>query len=544
MTATTTPPVTVRAASPAGGRAITRLALRQVRRGAAIVAVVCAGMSAVVAATYETVIAGAPGGAQALAALAANPAIRTLFGEPVALDTAGGFTVWRVGIVLAVLVGTWAVLATGRVLRGEEDSGRWDLLLAGRVALPDVVGRHLGVLTAAVVLPGVAVTAALLAAGTDPAGAAAYGASLALIGVLFVGAAGLAAQLWPGRGTAVGAAVAVLVVGLLARMVGDGVEALNWLRWLSPFGLAALARPYDTNRVLPLVVLAVAASALLAGAVAAARRRDVRGGVLSGGRMRRSHLALLGSLPGFAVRSVLRQLTGWTLAVGAYYLLVGLISKSVTGFLLDNPQFAAMARQAGFELDVVEGFAATLFTLLAVPIGGFAAVRIAALAHSEAARRLDLLLAAPITRTRLLAVEATTTAAAALVLTLAAALATWTGTAIAGAQLGLGPAIAGALNTLPVTALGLAAAVLALGWAPRAVVAIGMLPAAGGFLLIVVADSTDAPAWIAALSPFDHLALVPTTAPNVPGAVVMVAIAAVLVVAGAYGYHRRDIRGD
>ena len=41
---------------------------------------------------------------------------------------------------------------------------------------------------------------------------------------------GLAAQLWPGRAPAAGAAVAVLVVGLLARMVGDGVDALAWLR--------------------------------------------------------------------------------------------------------------------------------------------------------------------------------------------------------------------------------------------------------------------------------------------------------------------------
>ncbi|RLK09565.1 hypothetical protein DER29_6093 [Micromonospora sp. M71_S20] len=50
----------------------------------------------------------------ALAALARNPAIRTLFGEPVALDQAGGFTVRRTGTVLAVLLGVWAMLAATR----------------------------------------------------------------------------------------------------------------------------------------------------------------------------------------------------------------------------------------------------------------------------------------------------------------------------------------------------------------------------------------------------------------------------------------------
>ena len=68
----------------------------------------------------------------ALVALARNPAIRTLFGEPVALDDPGGFTVWRTGAVLTVLLAVWSSLAATRITRGEEDTGRWHLLLSGR----------------------------------------------------------------------------------------------------------------------------------------------------------------------------------------------------------------------------------------------------------------------------------------------------------------------------------------------------------------------------------------------------------------------------
>jgi ABC-2 type transport system permease protein len=71
-----------------------------------------------------------------------------------------------------------------------------------------------------------------------------------------------------------------------------------------------------------------------------------------------------------------------------------------------------------------------------------------------------------------------------------------------------------------------------------------MLPTAGGFLLTVLADSVDAPAWVAALSPFDHLALVPGSPPDVPAALVMLALAAGIGAIGVLGYHRRDIRGD
>ena len=119
---------------------MTRLAMRLIRRGALIVIGLAAGMSALVVATYAGVMAD-PAAAGSLQALAGNPAIRTLLGEPVALDNAGGFTVWRVGTFVAVGLGMWAILATTRITRGEEDAGRWDVLLAGRVTLRAAVAR-------------------------------------------------------------------------------------------------------------------------------------------------------------------------------------------------------------------------------------------------------------------------------------------------------------------------------------------------------------------------------------------------------------------
>ncbi|GAB3852072.1 hypothetical protein GCM10029963_40970 [Micromonospora andamanensis] len=86
--------------------AVTRLALRQIRRGALVMSALAAGTTAMVVAGYEST-AGTALDAAALAALAENPAVRTLFGEPFALDTAGGFTVWRTGTVLAVLLSVW-----------------------------------------------------------------------------------------------------------------------------------------------------------------------------------------------------------------------------------------------------------------------------------------------------------------------------------------------------------------------------------------------------------------------------------------------------
>ncbi|MCG5454744.1 hypothetical protein PSH03_003908 [Micromonospora sp. PSH03] len=531
MIATTTAP-----ARPQ--RVLRGLAVRQVRRGALVVTAVCAGMSALVAVGYHSEALDPA----ALAALARNPAIRTLFGEPVALDQAGGFTVWRTGTVLAVLLGVWAMLSATRITRGEEDAGRWGLLLSGRITLAEAVRQHLGVLAVVPILVGVVTAVAMIAAGVGETGSLLHGSALAAVGLFFVAVGGVTAQLFVSRSAANGVAATVLVVGLLMRMVGDGVPALAWLRWLSPFGLLALTRPFDTNRGLPVSVLAFAAVLLLALAGRLAARRDVGAGILATPGSRPARTALLGSVVAFAVRRTMRPLAAWSAGIGAYFLLLGLIARSMTEFLTGNPQFATMAAQAGFPaLGTVEGYAATLYALLAVPVGVFVAVRLAATAADENARRLTLLLAAPVTRARLLAAEAAVAGCAALALITVAGIAMWAGTATVHAGLAPDDALAGAWNVVPVVLLCLGTAVLALGWAPRAVAAIGALPAAGGFLWQVLADSVDAPSWIRALSPFAHLAAVPATAPAWPPALVMAGIAAAGVVAGAIGYRRRDL---
>lgn len=340
------------AVDPAVRLVISRFAARQVWRGGLVVTVVAAGMSALVVATYRSTVGDTLDQA-ALQALAANPAIRTLFGEPVALDQPGGFAVWRTATVLAVLLSVWGLLAATRVTRGEEDAGRWDLLLAGQVPLTAVLVRHVGVLLAVTAVAGTAVAAALVLAGAAPGGAVVHGAGLALTGAFFVAVGGLSAQVFPSRPTASGAAVAVLGAGFLVRMVGDGVAELQWARWLSPFGLLGLTRPYDHGQrplqtLLPLLLLAGATTVVLAVMLGAARRRDVQDGLLSAPAGRSPRLQLLGSVEALAIRKLLRPWAGWAAGVGAYFLLIGLLVTSITEFLTGNPVFADAAAAAGF----------------------------------------------------------------------------------------------------------------------------------------------------------------------------------------------------
>ena len=527
----------------AAAAAVTGLAIGFVRRGTVLVALTAGGMSAFVAVQYRSMTGSLD--LASLADLAASPAIRTLFGVPVALDDPGGFTVWRTGTPVAVLVSVWALLAATRVTRGEEEAGRWALLLAGPLPLRDVVSRHLVVLLTAPLLVGTVVGVALTAAGTRPLGTLLYAAGVALVGTAFAALGTLTAQLTPDRRLAGGLAGAGVGVALLTRMLADGVDRLSWLAWTSPYGLLGKVRPFAADDPLPLVVLAGMSGVAAAAALAVAGRRDAEGGPWTSASARPPRLRWMRSPFGFVLHRAGRGVAMWAVGLAAYFGLVGSLAPSMTRFLSENPRFAELAADAGVTgLTVIDGYAAALFGLLALPVGAVAAGLVSDDAADEAARRLTAVFALPVSRARwAVGGTAAVTAVVCLGLSIVAALAFSLGTALAGADLSLWSSLGAALNGLPVVAVCLGAALFALGWAPRAVFTIGWLPAVGGFLLLALADTFGWPAWTRAASPFTYVADVPVSAPDWPGAAALLVTGALLATAGIARYSRRDLRG-
>ena len=520
------------------------LDLRLIRLGAAVLIALIPGLTAIVVWQYGLTFAATPEQVQSLEVLAGNPAIRVLFGEPRALALAGGFTVWRTGIFAAVAVGAWALTTVTRLTRGQEDSGLTWLTLVGPLRLRLSLLAHLLVVTAVVIGLGLALGLVLMVTGAGGPGAAIYATGTALVGLLFAAVGAASGQLLGERRAATGLAAGLLVVGLLLRMVADGVESLAWALWVTPFGLLSLSSAYAEDRWAPLGVLALAAVAVGAAAWVMAARRDVGSGLLPGRQDRRPRLGLLRGVSGFAVRRSLPAFVGWSLALAAYFLLIGLLAVSLTKFLEANPRFAEMAAAAGFgNLATVEGYIAALLLLLAVPLGLFAVSRVGDQAQDEVAGRTRLLLSRPVGRIRWAGLHTAVVGAATLLLALLSGSVSWLGIRAVSAGLGYGEAVAGALNVVAVGWLSLGAAVLALGWVPRFVTLIGILPVVGGFVVWVLADTLDWPRWVGQLSPFTHLAPVPAADPNWPAQAAMLAIAAALVLVGLIGFARRDIRG-
>jgi polyether ionophore transport system permease protein len=524
----------------APGRAVSRLAVRQLHRGAVVVALICGGMSGFVASQYQPI--GKLLDESGLRVLAENPAVRILSGPPVALDDPGGFTVWRTGTPVSVFASVWIMLAATRITRGEEDGRRWDLLLAGRLRMADVVVRCLAALVGSATLIGVAVGAGLLAARTEVTGALIHAAGVTCVALTFATTALLAAQVMPRRSGATGITVAALGVGLVLRMIADASHQLAWSAWATPFGLTARAAPYAENRIVPLIVLSAFPIMLAGAALFAARHRDLGDGIVAVADCRPPRTRSLQSIGGFALRRAGRTTLGWATGIAAYFLLVGAMFVSILVLFQTNPRLAELAAAAGKGgHDLAKVIAAALFSLLAVATGLYAAMRLASMVADEKAGRWTLLFAQPISRVRLLSTEIMVTVGGVVALHCWAAVAVWSGAKTTGAPLQLSYLLAGALNSLPVALLAAGATVVGVGWLPSAAGAIGALPVVAGFLVNVIMQTTKAPGWVVNLSPWSHLAAVPDTPPNWAATTIFLLIGAIMTAFGVYGYVQRDL---
>ena len=253
-----------------------RLALRQTVVGTVVVAAFSAVFVSAALAAYR-----AGGGAGQLLVLAENPGLRALLGVPWDLSTSGGFVAWRDQMALLLLGGIWALLAATRMLRGAEELGIAEVVLAGRVTRRELVVSVLAAIGLASLVDAAVLVVVLTSDGQSlvPSLLFGVGVGLAVFTIGVVGA--LWAQLVPVRRRAAGLAAVTVGVLFVVRMAADATQSLGWLRWATPFGWVENLRVFDTNEVLALLPLVLVPTLLMVATLVIAERRDLGAGLVS-----------------------------------------------------------------------------------------------------------------------------------------------------------------------------------------------------------------------------------------------------------------------
>ena len=510
--------------------AIARRAFRQVRVSTAVVAV---GFGAMVASTAVAYASSYPTDAsrRALAVLAGrDTGLRVLLGTTSGVGSVGGYTVYKVFVTLTTIGAIWGLLLATRLLRGEEDLGRWQLVLVGGTRPARATWATLLALTGAVVVVFVVATALTLVAGSRPGigfgigESALYGLSLAVAPAVFVGVGALTSQLGRIRRQATGLGMSVFAVALVLRMVADSGPGLRWVAWLTPFGWVELMQPFTDNNAWPLLPALVAVIALFAGAAALSARRDAGAGVFASSGVSSPRPFGLGSPMGLAARMELPTLTGWCVGAGAAGLGLGIIAKVTTAEV--PASVSDTFQRFGVRGSYSVQYFGVGFLLVAMLVALIPASQLGAAADEELSGRLVHLLVRPVRRSVWLGGRLALAAAAIVGASLLASIAAWLGATSQGVRLDLGSMLAAGANVIPTALIALGVGSVVLGVAPRAAAATVYVLIIGSTFVDLLSALVPRLDLLDRLSLFHYLALAPAQDPN-PVALTVMTVAGV-----------------
>lgn len=481
--------------------------------------------------------------------LGSNAGLQALLGPARNIETVAGFTVWRTLGLVNIVGAIWGLLLGTKCLRGEEEAGRWELLLTGRTTrrratAEAIVGQGVGILAlwattaAIVVIDGRTNTADF----SIPASLY-FALALTCSAAVFFGVGALASQLVGTRRQASGVAASILGVSLVLKIVADSAPSVHWAIWASPIGWIEQLRPLTGAQPIALIPIGLVTAGLCTAVVFISAHRDLGASVIRQRDEAPAHLRLLGGPTGLTVRLVRSTAAGWIVGFSAIGLFFGLIAKSAASALADSGSVGgALTRLIG-RRGGAEAYLGFAFLLIATMAELVAAGQIVALREEERDARLEGLIVRSVTRRRWIAGHLGVAATVILCAAVAAGIAAWLGAAIQHTSIGFATMVTAGLNASAAGLCLLGIGTLVYGVWPRATAPAVYGLTALSYLIELVGTVVRANHFLLDLSPLYHLAAAPAEQVNWTSWAILVGVGCGTSLLGAFCFFRRDIAG-
>lgn len=525
-----------------GTRQLIRLALRRDRVVLPIWIVVLGIIPPSTVSTYESLYPTAASRAPLTAGLGANPSVNLLYGPAFDLSTAGGYTAWKYGTILPLLLALACVFTVTRHTRQEEDTGRLELLASA------VVGRY-AALTAAVTVAGAAslvtgaiMTAGMLGVGLPAAGSVVMGLGAALTGWVFVGVAAIAVQLAEFSRTANGIGSAVIGAMFLVRALGDSAKDVSWLSWLSPIGWATQLRSFSGERWWVLLLPLVTAAVLTGIGYALLPRRDVGMGIMPSRPGPATAARGLASPFALAWRLQRGVLFGWLIGFAVVGGVFGSLAAGVGDVIGGSDQTKQIVERMGGSAGLVDSFVAAILGVFGMVASLYAVQAALRLRSEETALRVEPLLATKVGRLRWAAshLAFAVLGSALLVLVAGAAAGLFHGMRVHDVGTQLPHSLGAAAAQIPAVWVVAGAAVLLFGFVPKLSSA-GWAVAALFLAISMFGPIANVSQVVLDVSPFSHIPKLPSAPFTAAPLLWLTGIAVVAFGAGLMAFRRRDI---
>jgi ABC-2 type transport system permease protein len=480
----------------------------------------------------------------------ANTALAALFGPAHELQTVAGFTAYKVLGFLSIVGAIWGLLAATRLLRGEEGSGRWEIVLSGQTTRKGAAAQALVGLGTGLVALYVVTGLATVLTGRSSKVHFGIGESLffalALVcsAAVFLAVGALTSQMAATRRGAAAYAGYVLGACYALRMVADSGIGLEGLRWATPLGWVELLQPLTAPDWAPVLPLAGLVAALSAATVHLAGSRDLGSSTFPDRPTAAAHTRLLNGPAGLAARLTRPSVVAWAVALAATALIFGRIAKPAGAAISGANSISTVLSKLGGHGFGARAYLGVAFLIMAIMLSFVAANQVTAARGEEASGRLDHLLVMPLSRLSWLRGRVLEAVTVLLAGGLGIGVFTWLGAASSHAGLPFASLVDAGLNVVPPALFVVGSGIFVSGIWPRATSVAVYTVITWSVLASVIGAFGDNNHWLLDTSLFHQMAAAPASAPNWAGSGIMVAIGAVAAAIGGLAFQHRDLVGE
>jgi ABC-2 type transport system permease protein len=489
--------------------------------------------------------------------LANNAALSLFYGDKTAnIVSPSGYMVYRVMPILALVAAIWAMSVTTKMLRGQEENGRWELLLcgpfgSGQATLKSILGIGSTLLGSFLVF---ALTLALITskgAFSLTLGGSLYYA-LSIIFAAFIGLAigAITSQLAATRRSAMLYAAVAIIVLFTLRSVANTINGLAWLKNLTPFGWIDKLRPFYYAQPIWLLPLGLFGLICITGAVFLSARRDLGQSLILDKNSAKPRFSLLGSQLGFDFRLLRNVLFGWLFGGVAFATLIASIDKTVAKTLTGSgggkgrliKTFSNLTGNPDSKIEIAYLSAAGFFIITLLLI--MAANYLSSLRDEETSGRLDNLISGTLSRGYWLYARLALVLGAALSITFIANVVIWALASAQGISVSFSSLVFGGLNILGPLLLLLGAGVLIYGLVPRFLSIAMYAIIAWSFTIDIISSALKLSAGFTNTSLLHYVSLVPAANPDWRTFTLISLIGLAGILLGAIAFDRRDLQSE
>ncbi len=477
------------------------------------------------------------------------PALGFMAGETINASEPASYSIYKSIVITTLITGIWGLLVVTRLLRGQEEDGRTEALLAGNITKRQANFQLLTGFVESTALSWLLAFGLIAALGQLPdVGLSTGNAALLTLGgyvpsIVFASLGIFTSQLALTRGRAVMYGLVPLLLLFVVRGGANSTHDLDWLKRFTPFGWVDLLNPVLGPQAWWLVPPVVAGVIFAGSGLILAGRRDLGASLLRESETVKPRLFLLNSPMQHALRLQAWAFLWWTIGALAFVsLMTGLAKLSIDILKSASGAQAIVGKLGQSANDTTAAFIGigNLFAVMILLV--MVALLIGAIRRDEAKGYLDNLLVQPVARSRWLGGRLLLIGGLVILVPLAASILTWY---IAHAQslgnIGFKSVVEGSFGSIAVLLFTLGVGGLVYSVFPRLAVAAVAVIIAWSYGLDIFKAIIDLPSWLEKTSLLHYVSASPLSTPNWTAVIWFSITGIALTVAGMAAFTKRDI---